>query len=70
MICHFCHDCLCGATGEAIVTKIEVLKNSLLRDELTKKFYIARYFLFSVRMLKPRLVTTEIEVDDGVNIGA
>ena len=50
--------------------KIEVLKTSLLRDELTEKLYIARYFLFSFRMLKPRSVTTEIEVDDGVNIGA
>ena len=42
----------------------------MLRDELTEKFYIARYFLFSVRMIKPRLVKTQIKVGDGVNIGA
>ena len=70
MTFHFCQDLLSRAAGKEIFTKVEVLKTSLLRDELTKKFYIARSFLLSVRMFKPRWVTTEIEVGDVVNIGA
>ena len=65
-----CYYFLSGITNEAIVTKIKGLDGSLLGYELYKKVNIAGFFLLSLRMLKPRWVSTEIKSCDLVNVRA
>ena len=70
MACNRCHDFFSGAAGEFIDIKIEVIKTSLLGDDLKEKVYISRSFLLSVRVFEPPFVIIEIETDDRLNVGA
>ena len=76
------NNCLCGvaweliAEGFVIVTKIDVLESGLLGNELREEVYVAGSFYLPQKRLglrvwvpEPWIVTSEIEVGDGFNIG-
>ena len=64
-----CQDCLSGAAGEPIVTKIQVLEINLFGDELHEKYYTTRSLFISVRVIEPLFVATDIKVCDRVDVG-
>ena len=70
MVCYSWQDFISRVTGEVIPTKIYLLETSLLWDDLSKKVYVAKYFLVRLWVYEPRFILTEIEVLDWVNSGS
>ena len=47
-----------------------MLETSLLGDQLREKVYVTLSFFSRVGVSKPRYIAFEVEVRDGVNVGA
>ena len=62
-------DCLGGIAGAVVLFKIDMLKTSLLGDQLREKVYVTLSFYSSFGVFKPWWVAAEIEVRDGIYTG-
>ena len=75
MVSSTCQNLLSRDAGKGIVvifitTKTDLLESSLFGNKLYEKIYITWSLPLWGRVHEPRFVTTEVEINDRVDIGA